>query len=1192
MNRSNQRTSSRLGAWLRLLTLGYATAAALIGTARADDSEIYISTSSVPPNIMLILDTSGSMQGRVSTQEPYDPRRDYVAEATGACAGISGRVYYTTGYDQGVPPTCESLAWVSEANQRCQDAVGPLASSAGSFRGDRFAQWRTQGTNERRWRGLLSEGDIPASGVNAPIDCENDGAPYPDVNGRSSNNTPVYTNNNRDSYLRNNGGTLATLYSARYIAYFNQFSQYTYFGTRLEVMKQAATSLLNGVTNVNVGLMRYSANVSGATQTNPNGDGGGLVLQPVAPIADNKDQMISSINGLIAYGSTPLSETLYEAHQYFSGGRVDFGNTSRVCTASTPSADGTTTNCSGDINEFDSVASSRSDDNYRSPANQSCQKNYVVYLTDGQPTSDNKADRRIEGANGSGGLPDFRTTVTGGACSGSGPGRCLGALSEYMYNRDLRSDVDGTQNVTSFYIGFGDAFGGTDNPAFEYLEDAARRGGGQAYQAGDLSQLSRVFTDIFANITEGSSTLTAPTVAVNAFNRTQTLDDLYISLFMPTAQLHWPGNLKKYRIVEGKLKAKGNRDAIDSDGAFDEQFSDYWSETGGDGPDILKGGAAMKIPAPADRNLYTYLGNNPGTPTGVGLRGNGQAAVHVDNALLTPALLGTDTSNPERDKLINWARGADVDDVVERSDQRNAMGDPMHSQPAVVIYDGDPVAQTYNAVVFTATNDGYVHAIATTERQTDNAADGRELWAFIPKEMLPGLKPLYLNENIANKNYMIDGDLRVLKYDVDGDGNVEPADNDRVLLFFSTGRNSSISRYYALDVTDKNAPRFLWSIGPETLDGLGEAWSRPAITRVNISEGQQNTQKLVLVFGGGYDSVEEGYSYVPETSVGNRVYMVDALYGRVLWTAGDEGTDLELERMKHSIPSGVNVVDLDGDGFGDRMYVGDMAAQLWRFDIFNGRTRSELVTGGVIASLGAKDAQTVSRANTRRFYNTPDTALLQVGNARPFINVAIGSGYRGHPLSTDNQDRFYAIRDQAPFAMFTQEQYNTYDIVTEADLEDITEDLNPNLPANIRGWMLQLNFPQYQGEKVLAPATTLDNILMFTTYLPDEDNGASCSPAQGVNRAYFLNALDGSAAIYIRDGETEDDEGGENGGGGETRIPQDRWEEAGSNGIAPGVTTLFPGENKVTCLAGVKVLNACKDFGSRIKTYWRQSNAN
>ena len=49
--------------------------------------------------------------------------------------------------------------------------------------------------------------------------------------------------------------------------------------------------------------------------------------------------------------------------------------------------------------------------------------------------------------------------MTGG-CTGSGSGRCLTALSKYMYDTDLRADVTDAQNVKSYYIGFGSDFAG------------------------------------------------------------------------------------------------------------------------------------------------------------------------------------------------------------------------------------------------------------------------------------------------------------------------------------------------------------------------------------------------------------------------------------------------------------------------------------------------------------------------------------------------------------------------------------------------------------------------------------------------------------------------------------------------------------------------------------------------------------
>src|SRR5690606_35550793 len=196
--------------------------------------------------------------------------------------------------------------------------------------------------------------------------------------------------------------------------------------------------------------------------------------------------------------------------------------------------------------------------------------------------------------------------------------------------------------------------------------------------------------------------------------------------------------------------------------------------------------------------------------------------------------------------------------------------------------------------------------------------------------------------------------------------------------------------------------------------------------------------------------------------------------------------------------------DLNGDGYADRLYAADMAAQLWRFDIYSGNAASALVTGGVIASLGSHDESPHTNANARRFYNAPDAAALQVNNGPVFMNIAIGSGYRGRPLNTQTQDRFYAIRDHRPFTKLTQEQYDGLTIIGDGDLTDVTTDLSPSLPASAAGWKIQLNQPgdQWRGEKVLSAANTFQNTIFFTTYTPAASAASNaCTLAVGSNRA-------------------------------------------------------------------------------------------
>jgi len=56
------------------------------------------------------------------------------------------------------------------------------------------------------------------------------------------------------------------------------------------------------------------------------------------------------------------------------------------------------------------------------------------------------------------------------------------------------------------------------------------------------------------------------------------------------------------------------------------------------------------------------------------------------------------------------------------------------------------------------------------------------------------------------------------------------------------------------------------------------------------------------------------------------------------------------------------VLDIDGDGYADRMYVGDMAGQLCVSTSIMANNANNLVAGGVIASLGTHDDSTPHRS--------------------------------------------------------------------------------------------------------------------------------------------------------------------------------------------------------------------------------------
>lgn len=1177
--------------------------------AMADDSELFTGTmkGGVAPNILFILDTSGSMTSTVTMPAPYDPNKNY----SGSC---STTLTYFQGSGGGTPTGCSGMSSFASSYQKCTAAAPALATGTGAtgpgFYTDRFLQWRLNSSNYY-WTPTLSGSGAGYYDVACKSDYDAATAPYPTTyNGTTNSTGNEWTNrvNASNSYWSAGGtGGSYTLYSGNYLNY-QASTPATVNSTRIAVVQQAATNLVNSISNVNIGLMRYSDNEDTA-----NGDAaaaGGMVVYPVSPVATNRAALVTALNKYAARGWTPLSETLYEAYLYYSGGNVYFGNNS------SPSL-------SVDTSRVGGAGGAQ----YSTPVQYQCQKNFIVYLTDGLPTEDNQADSLITGDSKTTGLPNEATL--GGPCDDTsklpytevdskgnpiwGPsstaGRCMAPLAKYMYNTDMFTtpDMAGQQNVQLYTIGFG------NDPALaaasSWLAKAASAGGGQFYLASDLNGLQTALTNIVGNILTTSSTFSAPTVSVNAFNRTQTLNDLYVSVFQPGPNYHWPGNVKKYSMLNGVIVDQSAAPAVDpTTGFFKDSAQSFWSASA-DGSKVTVGGAANELadwnPASTPkRNLYTYIGtNSPGSAVDLT---SAAYAVTTTNTAITNTILGV-ASAAAHDSVINYARGEDLKDENANgitNEPRHAMGDPLHSQSAIVVYGGTTGTSNINdAVVFAATNDGYLHAF--------DVIDGHELWAFIPQEMLPDLNALYADSPASPKHYALDGNIRVLKYDINGDGIVDPTAGDRVILFFGDGRGGSM--YYALDVTVKSTPKYLWAIGPGTtgLAGLGATWSTPVITRVNINGAVQNSQHFALVFGGGYDTAEEGTAYQTSDASGNWIYMVDALYGTVLWSAGPTGAspgpNLALTRMDHAIPSDVTVMDLDGDGYADRMYVGDMAGQLWRFDIYEGSTATSLVTGGVIASLGTHDdASHTVAATTLRFYNAPDVAAISTRASPPYFNIGIGSGYRGHPLDKTAQDRFYSIRDYNTFTKLTQAQYGALTVIHDSDstLIDITKSVQPTIPSGAEGWKLELDQPgdSWTGEKVLSASVTFQNNILFTTYTPS--TGASsnpCAPNVGTNRIYAVSVFDGSPVANLNNQNN-------------TSIT-DRDQALAQGGIAPGVSFLFPpppppappctGANctpppcvgdkcpqPLVCAVGAEVLGVCHGFNSRVKTVWSEQDAN
>jgi len=382
----------------------------------------------------------------------------------------------------------------------------------------------------------------------------------------------------------------------------------------------------------------------------------------------------------------------------------------------------------------------------------------------------------------------------------------------------------------------------------------------------------------------------------------------------------------------------------------------------------------------------------------------------------------------------------------------------------------------------------------------------------MPKQLMSNLTRLYFDPNSKYKQYGIDGNVVPVVKDVDDDGIIEPADGDFVIIIFGMRRGGET--YFALNVTNKNSPQLLWTA--DFFEG-GESWSSPVVSKMDIASVSQNIDKAVVVIGGGYNSAHDTAAH-PATAdgAGAGIYMLDLISGAQLWRAGaDVGADLQLavtdREMDRAIPNDVRVLDLSGDGKADRMYATDLGGQIWRFDVFNGQDPSNLVTGGVIAQLGADGlggAETL--ADTRRFYNAPDVSLITDNHQqRRFIAVSVGSGYRAHPFDLTASDRFFSVRDGDVFNQLSQTDYDNYPIVTDGDLIEVSGQTQTVVTSADGGW----KFTVPGNEKILAQSLTFDDQIFFVAFTPDSNAAATCAAGKGTNFLYRMSAVNGDPVV-------------------------------------------------------------------------------
>jgi type IV pilus assembly protein PilY1 len=448
------------------------------------------------------------------------------------------------------------------------------------------------------------------------------------------------------------------------------------------------------------------------------------------------------------------------------------------------------------------------------------------------------------------------------------------------------------------------------------------------------------------------------------------------------------------------------------------------------------------------------------------------------NSSITLWVLGLAPTDPpdatkdqqKRNDLINYVHGYDAykDESSDATKKRSwILGSFLHSRP-------------------------FLHAF--------DDSDGRELWGFIPPNLLNKLQYLRTGEDVL----FVDGSPKAY-VTYDASNNVTSA----ILIF---GERRGGNRYYALDVTDPETPKYLWDIGPDTQVGetfpyekMGQSWSSPAIGKI-ACEGAGTCiggKRTVAFIGGGYDDTNQDKEkpYTSDSdSKGTAVYVLDISDGSLI----KRFSNAELPTMTYSIPSDITKVDLNGDGLVERLYVGDMGGRMWRFDII-GKDTSRW-EGKIIFKSNPDGATT----NLRKIFYPPDVTLeLDDAGKGDFEMLFFGTGDREHPNDKDIVNRLYGLKDRNLRDKTLKTGY------TEADLVDLTSDLlqDPTAKAEDKtkllfdlkeknGWYIALS----TGEKSLAAPVVFYKTAYYTTFAP-----ASDAPPPGTDPCYVG---EGTAWVY------------------------------------------------------------------------------
>ncbi len=497
------------------------------------------------------------------------------------------------------------------------------------------------------------------------------------------------------------------------------------------------------------------------------------------------------------------------------------------------------------------------------------------------------------------------------------------------------------------------------------------------------------------------------------------------------------------------------------------------------------------IPTPPQRKIYSWTGS-----AGVSFDSTG-----ITSAMWTAMGLGAAPAATQT-SILNYLRGDQSNEQSNSGSYRtrsSVLGDIVDSDPVFsgggnfgysVLPEGLATAtEPYNDyltfkrgatranMIYIGSNDGMLHGF--------NAATGAETFAYVPRTVLSNLTQL-TDPNYTHLFY-VDGSPFVGDAYFSG----SPAgERWRSTLVGVTGAGGNA--VFALDVRQPSdfanattgASRVLWerNAGDSGFQDLGYTIGRPIIARLNSGD-------WAAVFGNGYGSTYGcAVLYIVRLSDGAILKKIDTQTRATSTTPCTGGAN------GLSSPS---LLDVTGDRVIDVIYAGDIQGNVWKFDV----SSSNPASWGVAYSNAGNPAPLFTARNASGAVE-PITGVIEIGappQGRTGNMVYAGTG------------RFYAIGDQVD--MTVQSIYGIYDDGTAITRSSRTVPSAATYPlvqqtyttstvglvnvrdftttvvdySSKRGWYVDLQNSPLDGERVVSNVQLSAGRLFVRSFTPSAD---------------------------------------------------------------------------------------------------------